>query len=412
MFLLLNNTYTHKTHFRSVVLTNLIVRCSVCVFVLFYSSFALLISFILILFDIISLVFIFEECKIRTVISLYIMLYSVYIIVSSVITFVTNLYSSLILTAFIGVISSALVFCVVAIINKKATLIEYASMIPRNIKFICVVSVLSSAGAVLLLLNGRAFNSLSEWRVTTKILVVLFILIIGSVFPALIVSSVGQTYYNRQAKMAEKQLELQAKHYEEMAKNNFEIRRFKHDYKNILIGVQELIQKGDTQGAIELLSKENGSISEIMTRHYESGNGIVDTILSEKQKDADSINTLVKFEGFVPSERISPTDLCVIFGNTLDNAIEACEKVNTDSTKTINVSCRVAGGFMFVNITNPVQEDVQISNNTIKTSKSNKMEHGFGIYSLKKAVSKYNGTVKLSCADRVFSVQLELEIPS
>ncbi len=283
-------------------------------------------------------------------------------------------------------------------------------LLTRKIKIIFTLSILSSAGAIAFLLNGRAFNNLTAWRVEIKILVVFFILIIGSVFPALIVSSVGKSYYNRQAKMAEEQLELQAKHYAKIAKNNFEIRRFKHDYKNILLGVQELIQNGDTEGAIELLRKGNGSVSENIFQNFETGNGIVDTILSEKQKDADNINTLVKFEGSVPAEKISPTDLCVIFGNTIDNAIEACEKVHTNDKNIINVSCKSAAGFMFVKITNPVKENVQISNNVIKTSKSNKSEHGFGIYSLKKAASKYNGTVKLSCVNKIFSVDLELEI--
>ncbi len=285
-------------------------------------------------------------------------------------------------------------------------------MLPRKIKLIFMLSVISCAGALVFLLNGRISYSIIEWRLTVKIMVVLFILIIGSVFPALIVSSVGKTYYNRQAKIAEEQLRLQAKHYEEIAKNNFEIHRFKHDYKNMLIGVQELIQNGDTESALKLLSKENGNNPENLFQSFETGNGIVDAILSEKQKEADSINTLVKFEGAVPSEKISPTDLCVIFGNTLDNAIEACEKVDTNDKNIINVSCKSVGGFMFVNITNPVSEDIQISNNIIKTSKSNKNEHGFGIYSLKKAVSKYNGSVKLSCTDKIFSVELELDIPS
>lgn len=176
--------------------------------------------------------------------------------------------------------------------------------------------------------------------------------------------------------------------------------------------MQELIKSNNIEGAIDLLRKSSGADSEGNFRNFETGNGIVDTILCEKQREADSINTLVKFEGAVPAEKISPTDLCVIFGNTLDNAIEACEKIHTDDKNIINVSCKSAGGFMFVSITNPVEENIQISNNIIKTSKSNKTEHGFGMYSLKKSVDKYNGTVKLSCSDKIFSVELELEIPA
>ncbi len=178
----------------------------------------------------------------------------------------------------------------------------------------------------------------------------------------------------------------------------------------MLIGVQELINEGNIDGALELMQKGNFAFSESPSEKFETGNGIVDAILSEKQRMAESVNTVIEFEGAVPTEKIAPTDLCVIFGNTIDNAIEACEKVHVNGKNVISVSCRSAGGFIFVNISNPVENDIPISQNIIKTSKQNKSEHGFGLYSLKKAANKYNGTMKLACVDRVFTVNLELEI--
>ncbi len=361
--------------------------------------------------DIVFLSIVFKEIKIKTSLSAYILFYSLQTIFSSVLTFIFNTYIASYALNFIGMLTGTLIVssCLV-IVGIKPDIISNILIVPRWVKRICIASIFSSAMIISLLLFGNSVSNLMEWNSHAKLFLVAFIVIIGSVFPAIIASSVGKVYYARQAKEFERQIELQAEHYEEIAKNNLELRRFRHDYKNMLIGVTELIQDGDSQGAIELLQRESGAYLSSPSQRFETGNGIVDAILLEKQKRAETVNTVIEFDGAVPTEKIAPTDLCVIFGNTLDNAIEACQGVEQNDQNVISVSCRSAGGFVFVNIKNPVKENVSISHNVIKTSKKNKSEHGFGLYSLKKAAKKYNGTMKLSCENNIFSVDLELEV--
>ena len=70
---------------------------------------------------------------------------------------------------------------------------------------------------------------------------------------------------------------------------------------------------------------------------FDTGNGIVDAILTEKQEKATTVNTVITFNGAIAASAITATDLSVIFGNTLDNAIEACEKLQTDIKR--NIGC-------------------------------------------------------------------------
>lgn len=225
-------------------------------------------------------------------------------------------------------------------------------------------------------------------------------------------NSVASSYHKNLSKNFKKQIEAQAEHYKKLAESNFELRRFRHDYKNINIGVSKLIECGNTTEALEMLNDYNEQIKSTTKSliKFDTGNGIVDALLTEKQEKATTVNTVITFKGAITSELISPTDLCVIFGNTLDNAIEACEKISLETKKEISINCNCNCGFMFLTISNPVVENISIHNNSIKTSKKDTSNHGFGLYSLKKIIQKYNGEFSLSCNNNLFHAKIELTL--
>ena len=184
------------------------------------------------------------------------------------------------------------------------------------------------------------------------------------------------------------------------------MRKFRHDLKNIKIGVGKCINEGRYDEALTMLELADDSKSSLLA--FDTGNGIVDALLADKQKKADSSNIKIDFSGAVPTDSITATDLCVIFGNTIDNAMEACGKLDDSTDKRIKVECKCNSGFMFVNMSNPVDKPVAIKSNKIKTTKADKSLHGFGLYSLDKVVKKHNGEMKLSCNDNVFILDLSL----
>ena len=128
------------------------------------------------------------------------------------------------------------------------------------------------------------------------------------------------------------------------------------------------------------------------------------------KKMAAISNTKVVFQGAIPDDFISPIDLCIILGNALDNAIEACEKISVKNEKIITFTFACSGGLAFITITNPVNSDIQIHKNSIMTTKQDKINHGFGIYSIKKAIEKYNGNLDLLCDNNIFSLHITLEL--
>ena len=63
---------------------------------------------------------------------------------------------------------------------------------------------------------------------------------------------------------------------------------------------------------------------------------------------------------------------------------------------------------MFLTVTNPVAKNIEIHNNTIQTTKHDKINHGFGIHSIQKVVDKYEGELALSCEDCLFKTEITL----
>ena len=213
------------------------------------------------------------------------------------------------------------------------------------------------------------------------------------------------TLFSKQ-KESEMQLEMELRHYEEAMQKNRDIRRFRHDYKNNLISLKAFIESGRNDEAKEYIEDLTGSLESAVLQ-YNTGNYLADAIISEKAKSAGTKNIEIRFDGRIPSEGIKNSDICTILGNSTDNAVRACEEL---APCVISIKSEVKNSGTIIKITNPVKEKVNIKNNTIKTTKSDKENHGLGIGNIKKAVSNYGGAVNLSCTDSEFTLEILLPV--
>ncbi len=293
-------------------------------------------------------------------------------------------------------------------VKYKLQLIK--NMTPRFLKTIILILLIitSITSTMLFSVYDRASNP--NWVSFLQLLILIMMVFVFALFPIVISHAINNQHLKQLTANYQKQIQAQAEHYEALAKSNFELRRFRHDFKNVWIGLNQLIQSNQSQEALELL--ENYHTSVVQTTNgilpFDTGNGIVDALLTDKYHLAQKINTNIVFEGMVPPKGISATDLCVLFGNTVDNALEACEKFPADKPKAIHIKCQYAGGFLLTYISNPVVENISIRNNSIPTTKEDKALHGFGLYSLEQIVKKHDGQMKLTCNDYLFEASIDL----
>ena len=205
-------------------------------------------------------------------------------------------------------------------------------------------------------------------------------------------------------KESEIQLEMQAEHYQDLAEKNRDIRRFRHDIKNNLLALDILLSDGKYDEAKKYIDSMNESVKETENR-FSTGSYLADAILSHKADEIKNDKIDIEFSGTVPSERISNNDLCTILTNSIDNAARACKEV---APCKINVTSDETEKGCTITVSNPVLKKVEIKNNSIKTSKKDAQNHGFGIENIKKVAEKYRGFVRLSCTDSEFTIKIGL----
>ncbi len=352
-----------------------------------------------------------KKIRLRSLASIYIFLYLINIIIISCILFFLppTQNGNQIVELSVNVLSTTL--CLSVSYTKLRNIAQQIVLwTPKATKILLLLIFVCCSVLTTLVSDNSIYKGHEQGSDTVRIfLILLTTLLITLVIPVLIIYSVANKHFRSLTDNYKKQIDAQSEHYILLSESNFELRRFRHDYKNMCIGLIALITEGKNDEALKVLEKQNLCFNSSFIK-FDTGNGIVDALLTDKQKQADKINTQIKFEGAVPSDAVKPTDLCIIFGNTLDNALEACERIETSRTKTINIDCQCNSGFMFIKISNPIKYKVKIDGGKPLTTKSNKSMHGFGLNSLEKVVKQYNGTVKYECDDNCFKVEIDLEL--
>ena len=129
----------------------------------------------------------------------------------------------------------------------------------------------------------------------------------------------------------------------------------------------------------------------------------MEAILSTKKALAESKGITVDMEVQISDQLpLEPVDVCVIFGNALDNAIEACDRI-TQGEKKINLVLVQREGKLLCHLTNTAP--INSSKDFSITSKSDKKNHGFGLVNLRESLEKYDCEPTITYKDGQFSLK-------
>ena len=314
---------------------------------------------------------------------------------------------SLVLDLFVNTITSVC-FIIVCITKLRYHIQQIIFSTPKYILAITSVLLILSTLLTTLITGRQLYKNQTQWPLATQVITIILLLSLCIALPILTLVAISHNQLKTQNIMYKQQLHAQAEHYQKQAESNYEIKKFKHDFKNISIGVESLIAQGDYARASEMIQNFRNAIdASSLNIKYTTGSEILDALLTDKQSIATQYNTTIQFDGCLPKNILSPTDLCIIFGNTIDNAIEACQKIDSQEPKEITIDCNSCGNVLFISIQNPIAEPVQIRDNHIQTTKKDKTVHGFGLPSLYSVVKKCDGEVKLECTSNKFTIRLE-----
>lgn len=200
----------------------------------------------------------------------------------------------------------------------------------------------------------------------------------------------------------ERHFKSQVKHIDEILLKQDELRRVKHDMSNQLLAIQGYLKNGDYEGS-EAYIKVLLKTIEGNTLGIKTGNSALDAILSTKKALAESKGIECNMDVQISRGLfMAPVDVCIIFGNALDNAIEACERIK-DGKKEIQLFLIERENKLLCHLTNTTSLDSM--KGEAKTSKSDQENHGFGLSNMREALAKYDSEPIIEVKDGIFSLK-------
>ena len=212
-----------------------------------------------------------------------------------------------------------------------------------------------------------------------------------------------------------KSLTLYKKHIEMFRQEQFleeaataEILEFRHDMKQHLVYVRNLIQEGRGEEAIHSVEELIGGTEKMGILKSNTGNIVVDALINHAWIRAveRKIDFQVRLDG-LSGIGISNSDLCILLGNALDNALEASEYM-PEGQRTIKVEIRYLKNCLLICITNRFIGKLLLKGGRIQSKKEG-VGHGIGLLSMEKMAMKLGGTLTIDEKEGVFS--LEIWIP-
>lgn len=174
--------------------------------------------------------------------------------------------------------------------------------------------------------------------------------------------------------------------YQEMLKS----RKVVHDMKNHILALKNYDQEQNWSGLHEYLNELSDDMLEY-NFHIWTGNHMLDMILNQKEKDAQNQNTVMQIDTEVFSTLpFTDREIISLFGNLLDNALEACEKIS-DKERWIKIKIKKKNLLLYIEIANALeQRPKQIQKKFVSNKKDNGL-HGYGMKNIQDIVKKYDG---------------------
>lgn len=226
----------------------------------------------------------------------------------------------------------------------------------------------------------------------------------------IIISLLVREEYKDINRVNEQYLSMQRNHYEKLRQLDEDTRKYRHDMKSHLQCLKTLSELKDYDEIDRYLNNMVDKLAAV-TQTITVGDPIIDAVINEKLAEAEKYRIKLAVSGkIIGSCKIEPLDLCTIFANSLNNALEACMGLEENKRK-IRLSIKTLEDYLLISIKNPVKEKVLVDETgKIKTKKKDTKNHGFGIQNITASVEKYHGQVKIQCDDTEFSLEVIIKM--
>lgn len=196
------------------------------------------------------------------------------------------------------------------------------------------------------------------------------------------------------------QLSMQAVQYENLQEKITDARRAKHDVRHHITLMQEYLASGELDALREYLSSYNDSLpDDSLVRFCENAAANAVLLYFAQQAKDNDIDYIVKAD--IPSDIfVSDTDLSVLFGNLIENALDACREETSDDRKIV-ICARQTGNALCITIDNTFTGTLRCTTDNEFLSTKHK-GLGLGTQSVKSIAEQYGCICRFEVKDGMF----------
>ena len=186
-----------------------------------------------------------------------------------------------------------------------------------------------------------------------------------------------------------------------------EMKTVRHDIKNQLLTIMKYADEGKNEDIKEYVSVLTNNYLPNILNYINTNNAAFDAVINSKIAVCSQRNIFMEVNIKQNTDIfILPSEIAVLFGNLLDNAIEAAK--DTDE-KRITVDIQKNASYLIIFVSNSIKSSVLKDNKNLETSKPDKELHGIGIKSIKNIVEKHNGMIQFYEEENEFCCHIMID---
>lgn len=227
----------------------------------------------------------------------------------------------------------------------------------------------------------------------------------------LIILFVGMVYLKNKALEKEREMltmrdAMITQRYEELEEVMEKNRQLSHDLKHHMLALKNFEREGDYEGIHHYIEEIDHEFFETKKRVW-TGNPIADMLLEQKKALAGQEDITFTIQATPIAEWLfDNSETCSMLGNLLDNAIEACRRMDYNADKWISIKIENQKQLLFIKIENSVDKASVMKNGRPISVKQDQVRHGYGLKSVERIVNKYKGMITYQSGDKAFQVKL------
>ena len=249
--------------------------------------------------------------------------------------------------------------------------------------------------------NGANFLIYDREPATIFLLPTISILLLGVIISSVILFQNLICYKDEEQKrllLENRAIEVH-REIEELQNIYADIRGLRHDLRNHISNIFSCVK-----GNIELENYLYGMTATVEKLNFfdKTGNPITDIIFHQTRQRAKKKD--IKFDvKFIYPKNFDVYDVAIILNNSLENALEACEKISEEKFISVNSYCR--GNLFFIEVENNFDGEIA---EDFTTTKADKNLHGLGLKNIRRCAQKYLGDIDIKISENTFKLTVML----